>query len=158
LGEDIENQTCPVNHPALKSTFKISLLGRRKLVIEDDKICSVSRNIASHLLNLAFAGVGRRIGTLSPPMNNRTDGCPRRLGKQLYLFDLFRDVICAEIKLNDNRALTRRGTLNHENAFRESQTTRLSAPAHRNGRLGHNREGQDSFERSSDQASSTPSC
>ena len=36
LGENIENQTCPVDNPTLKSAFEISLLAWRQFVIEDN--------------------------------------------------------------------------------------------------------------------------
>ena len=70
-----------------------------------------------HFLHLAFAGIRRRIRTMSPSVHLCTNQSTGRLSKQTHLFQFFSHGTATEIELDDDSTFARGGTFNHQSAY-----------------------------------------
>ena len=53
LGEDVEDEADPVDHPALEQRFEVALLGRGEAVVEDGELDRARFDPTAKLLGLA---------------------------------------------------------------------------------------------------------
>ena len=68
LGEDVEDQLRAVDHARLQSVLELALLGRRELVVHDQRLGARLRERLLQLRQLPFADVGA--GIRPPPLLN----------------------------------------------------------------------------------------
>ena len=73
LGEDVQDQSGPVDHIDVKPLIQIALLGRRQLVVEDDDIDVHRRDVGRDLRDLASAEKQRRVRRV-PAHQDLVDG------------------------------------------------------------------------------------
>ena len=66
LREDIQNQRCPIQNLAVKNSFQVSALGRRKFIVKDNRIHVRPAAMLGEFIRFAFAneGSGARRGQL----------------------------------------------------------------------------------------------
>jgi hypothetical protein len=88
LREDVEDQAGPIDHATLQRLLQVALLTGAQFVIEDYQVGLVRAVLGSHFLDLALAGVGRRIRAVATTMHHRTDRCARRKCQQTDLVKL----------------------------------------------------------------------
>ena len=64
LGEDVEDQLRPVDHPRLESVLQLALLHRRELVVDEKRFGAGApeRLLQLHQLSLAYVGARLRSG------------------------------------------------------------------------------------------------
>ena len=114
LRKDVEDQAGSINHAALQRTLQIALLSGRQRVIENDKIGFVCSNLGRYFLDLALAGVGRRIGAMPSPENLATNDSPGRFGKQVHFFKLLAHIATTKIELDDDRTFASGRAFKHQ--------------------------------------------
>ena len=66
LGEDVEDHRGAVDGGAPEQLLEVELLGRRELVVEDDRVAVDLEGDLAQLLGLALADVVRRVGRVAP--------------------------------------------------------------------------------------------
>jgi hypothetical protein len=93
-------------------------------VIEDDQIGSVRRDLGSHFLDLALAGIGRRIRAVTTSLHHGTNDRARRPCQQADLFKLLGKVFTTEVELDDDRTLLGGRALSHADDLREAGASR----------------------------------
>jgi hypothetical protein len=87
FGEDIENEGRAVDDLDIECFFEIALLGRRKLVVEDDQVIPQPLTLGLDLLELALADIraGERMAQL---LSDRADDLDvDRLGQARQLLE-----------------------------------------------------------------------
>ena len=62
LGEDVEDQLRPVDHPRLQRILELLLLDRRELVVDDQRLGARALEGLLQLLELALPDVRARVG------------------------------------------------------------------------------------------------
>ena len=86
LRKNIQDQGCAVENFHVRvadGAFKLALLGRRQLVIEDHHCCSGVCPQSHQLLNLAGADISRRVHPVEPLLKAAHHAQAGRVGKSL---------------------------------------------------------------------------
>ena len=101
--EDVENQARPVDDAAFEPLLEVALLRAGERVVEDDEIGGGFGAPGGDLLDLALAGIGRRVRAL-PPAGHRADhGRAGRHGQRVELGHPLGRVGVAEIERDEQR-------------------------------------------------------
>jgi hypothetical protein len=66
LGEDVEDHRGAIDGGPPEQLLEVELLGRRQLVVEDDRVAVDRQGQVAQLFHLALADVERRIGRVAP--------------------------------------------------------------------------------------------
>jgi len=106
LGEDVENHTCTIEHPALEFMLNVSFLTRTQRMIEQYDIGFTGGYGVTDFFQLSLTNEKSRAGLLAGTGNNT-----RRLnagGRYQFpkLAGVFRTVMGSEIDVDEYRALT----------------------------------------------------
>ncbi len=106
LGEDIQDQTGPVNHATLQLTLQVALLTGRQSVIEDDQIAFVALDQVTQLFDLARAYEKSRTWLIA--VNGQEVSNVRSSGPHQFeeLVRIFPTLFIHALQVNENRSLT----------------------------------------------------
>ena len=105
LGEDLEDQLGAIEHAPAERLLEVSLLRRRKLVVEDDRGGLQRLGGAQDLPDLAAAGVELRIGPLPPALQDPESHDSGALHQADDFRDAFLMGVVAEVQAHDDRRL-----------------------------------------------------
>jgi len=78
-GENIQNQSRPVDHPTASYFFKIALLNRRNRLINNNQVCAVRRDGFCDLLRFPTPNISSRFWGPSRGANTGHDAAAGRL-------------------------------------------------------------------------------
>ena len=81
LGENIEYQFRACHHATAHHPFEVALLGRCKLLVDQDQVRRVAGHCRAHFLRLAFAHQEPRVPVPAPGENVQDDIDPRGPGQ-----------------------------------------------------------------------------
>ena len=101
LGEDVENQACPIDHAPIKRPLQIALLCRCERMVEDDDFDVVRLAGEAQLLGLAAADEQRGIGAGPAPRQHHGGMGARALREQAEFFETGFEVDLAEIDADE---------------------------------------------------------
>ena len=109
--EDVENETDPVEHPALEKRLEIALLGRREAVVEDGELDRARLHPLPELVRLAGPHEVPRV----PPARGGDDQLHRlRPGRADQLLELLGgelEVLAASPRVHEQGPRSGRGSL-----------------------------------------------
>jgi hypothetical protein len=97
LGENIQDEAGAINDPYLQMPLKITLLGRRQGVVEDDDVDLLAHDGISHFSSLARPNEQGGIRTRTPPCDRYDRFRSRGFGKQGKFFQTSGKITLAEI-------------------------------------------------------------
>ena len=113
LGKDVEDQTGAVDHPTLKQTLQVALLGRGQGMIEDDQVGRGGRDQVLEFVGLARADEEPRVGAGAAPGQGADHLGTGRAGEQVELLTLVRLSRAAQVQLDQDCTLTGIRSLKH---------------------------------------------
>ena len=88
-GEDVENQSAPIDHLDLGDLLEVARLRGREVVVEDDQLRAAACSQRLELLRLAAADVRGRIGTRPFGEDAVDDGAAGRLDQFFQFGEMF---------------------------------------------------------------------